>query len=51
MSIQEMELDPNAVDGTTFNAHQHNYDKMTGCSKPSFCDPLTHTVTPTGTPV
>jgi len=32
MAIQEMELDPNAggVSVATFNAHAHNYRKITG---------------------
>ncbi len=29
MAIQEMQLDPNGVDGATFDAHTHNYRKMT----------------------
>ena len=33
-----------------FDAHTHNYDKMTSCNKMSFCDPLTHTETQTGAP-
>lgn len=52
MAIQEMELDPNAggISQEAFDAHKHNYDKMTGCAKPSFCDPWTYTGTQTSTP-
>jgi len=52
MAIESFQLDPNAggVSQEEFDAHTHDYDKMTGCSKPSFCEPYSYTQTTTGTP-
>lgn len=59
MAKESFQLDPEAggVSQAEFDAHieeynihNHNYDKMTSCSKSSLCDPYSYTPNQTGEP-
>ena len=45
--VSQVELDTHIAE---YNTHNHNYDKMTSCSKMGICGPFTYTPNQTGNP-